>query len=161
MTPWGITPRSSTGLHGRPAKQAVHVNFAGGNDVVDADSPAVFDNMGAVTISAWINPATLGDNNRGRIVSKARGGNLPSLAGRFISLQKRAPMQSNLPLTTALHTLSTPQYPTLSSSTSGSMWQLRGMAQNKQQTLIYVNGVEVTYGVTDNAVGTRSDDDWA
>ena len=46
------------------------MKFDGVDDYVDAGSPAVFDDIPIVTVSAWIKPISAGENNYGRIVDK-------------------------------------------------------------------------------------------
>ncbi|MEM6810912.1 MAG: LamG domain-containing protein [Pseudomonadota bacterium] len=51
------------------------LNFDGSNDYVDVGSPSVLDNIRSdYTICAWINPASFGQGNLGRIVSKHDSG---------------------------------------------------------------------------------------
>jgi hypothetical protein len=47
------------------------------NDVVTAGSDASLDDLGPMSVSAWIYPQTQGENNAGWIVGKATGGSDP------------------------------------------------------------------------------------
>lgn len=46
------------------------ISFDGADDVINAGSPSILDNHTEITVSAWINPTTYGENNYGRIVDK-------------------------------------------------------------------------------------------
>ncbi len=48
-------------------------SFDGGNDYINAGSATALDNMGAVTVTAWVYPRTCGGGNNGRIINKAAG----------------------------------------------------------------------------------------
>ncbi len=48
-------------------------DFDGSNDYINAGSATALDNMGAVTVTAWIYPRSRGGGNNGRIVNKAAG----------------------------------------------------------------------------------------
>lgn len=51
------------------------LTFDGSDDSIDCGSDASLDNMGGyITMSAWIYPDTIGENSRGRIISKRIGG---------------------------------------------------------------------------------------
>src|SRR3990167_3333509 len=50
------------------------LNFDGSDDVVNVPHAASITPTSAVTVSAWINPRTAGENGRGRIVDKIGAG---------------------------------------------------------------------------------------
>lgn len=46
------------------------VDFDGSDDYIDAQSPTTLDDLPMISIGAWINPDTVGENSVGRIISK-------------------------------------------------------------------------------------------
>ena len=48
------------------------IDFDGVNDIIDVPGDT-YDNMGEITVSAWIKPNGYGEGNRGRVVDKANG----------------------------------------------------------------------------------------
>ncbi|MBR9676817.1 hypothetical protein GOV04_01635, partial [Candidatus Woesearchaeota archaeon] len=48
--------------------------YDGSDDYIKIDDDPMLDLVGNFTISAWINPASFGENNQGRIVDKGGGG---------------------------------------------------------------------------------------
>ncbi|MBI2558514.1 hypothetical protein HYW20_04280, partial [Candidatus Woesearchaeota archaeon] len=52
------------------------LNFDGADDFVNVGSASSLDDLKAYTVCAWINPRSGGENNNGRIVTKAPGTNV-------------------------------------------------------------------------------------
>src|SRR3989344_671007 len=130
------------------------LNFDGVDDYVDVGSPASLDNLSAMTISGWMKPRTMGESGQGRIMEKrGLGGNAgweftPNGTNAIDFLVDHA--TSALIRRTANNVFSFNAWTHVALTWDGSI-----TAANAK---IYVNGVETTYQITQNAVGARVDE---
>src|SRR3989344_2722575 len=67
-----LLPVSPNGPTWTTGKLGSALNFDGVDDIVNIPASAAYDNMGEITVSAWIKPNGYGESNRGRIVDKAK-----------------------------------------------------------------------------------------
>ncbi len=134
------------------------LSFNGSDNYVSLAGNSTFDNMGAMTISAWIKPSSLGENGKGRIVTKAAGGSLPSYGWSFYLTNEVA----NGIKFAVDHTTAHLEHASVANAITLNQWQLVTVtwdgSKNASNAHIYVNGNEVSYAVADNAVGTRASD---
>jgi len=64
-------------------KRGKALSFDGVDDLVDAGSQIILDDIGARTISAWIRPNTLGESSTGRIIHKSTSSSEDPSSGWF------------------------------------------------------------------------------
>ena len=147
-----VGPVYTTGKYGNA------LSFDGTNDYVTLAGTTAYDNMGAITISAWINPASTGENGKGRILAKSAGTNLPSMGWSFYLTNE----VTNGIKFAVDHTSAHLEHASVANAITLNQWQFVAVTWDGSATAanahIYVNGNEVGYSVADNAVGTRASD---
>ena len=147
-----VGPVYTTGKYGNA------LSFDGTNDYVTLAGTTAYDNMGAITISAWINPASTGENGNGRILAKSAGTNLPSMGWSFYLTNE----VTNGIKFAVDHTSAHLEHASVANAITLNQWQFVAVTWDGSATAanahIYVNGNEVGYSVADNAVGTRASD---
>jgi len=129
----------------------------GGDDLVNAGSGTSVDNLGAMTVAAWINVETVGEaGNPGRIVHKATGTS-PVNGWQFVTQEANQLGfavdydGTNLVRTTAASAFSLGSWHYVAVTWDGS-----ATAAN---VLMYVDGTAVgSYATTTNAAGNRVSD---
>jgi Concanavalin A-like lectin/glucanases superfamily len=136
-----------------PAKAGIL--FDGANDSVTINSSAVYTlgaDGSAITVSAWINPASLGEGSLGDIFTFGRSGSTHG------TIEFSLEATSTLRYTIAYTSTSLLREAANSSITLGS-WQHVALTHDGSQTAanshIYINGAEVSYKTTTDGVGTR------
>lgn len=134
------------------------LNFDGADDSVNAASAAAFDNMTTLTVSAWIKPDTLGENNNGRIMQKS--GNGASSAGwRFFLSGGAGTERMSFQVTYAPDPARTSANGTISLNTWQHValtWDASSLAQTNIK--IYKNGSETSYATGADGSGSRTSD---
>lgn len=139
-------------------KKGNALSFDGLDDYVNAGSGATLDNLSAMTIAAWINPASMGENGRGRIVAKSSGSNLPSIGWSFY-VTSEVPNGIKFAVD---HTSAHLEHASAANAITLNQWQHVAVTWDGSRSYanahIYVNGKEVAYAISDNAVGTRASD---
>jgi len=125
------------------------------DDEVDVGSPAILDNMAAISVSMWVFPRGVGEAGQGRLISKRAGGAGWEIS--FGSFNNAEDIEFKIDYSSAdlrvvtdgsILTLNTWNHVVLS-------W---GGNQDATTVDIYVNGTEVGYTAQDNASGTQVDD---
>lgn len=154
------TPKGNVGrLHNGPVWSSGQFDgalaFDGGDDVVTVSRSPVIDNMPALTVSAWIRPASLGGGGKGRIVAKADG--TGPVAGWHLHLTDTNQLQFRADYsTTDLDRVSS------TNAVALNIWKHVVMTWDGTavgtSVKFYVNGVETGYASTTNGSGTRVDD---
>jgi hypothetical protein len=143
--------------------------FDGADDVVNAGTATTLDNIGngangnGLTVSAWIQPRTIGEGGFGRIVQKGTGitgGDLPAGGWAFYLFTTNAIKFSVEGASSHLERAGN------SNSVTANAWQhvlitWDGVVTTAASSHIYVNGTEVSYQSTINGAGARSDDNTA
>jgi len=132
--------------------------FDGVDDYIDAGSASVLDDLGPVSISAWINPITAGGGNAGKIVAKYD----TSSSGRWLlEIDNTAPEVNTFEFTRDYPTTDISRVAS-NSSVSYSTWQQVVVTWDGSSTAgnihIYKNGQELTYLSTTDGVGTWNSD---
>src|SRR3989344_5797717 len=140
------------------------LDFDASNDYVDVGSGTLLDNLGPVTISAWIYPRSEGENARSGILVKGDG-NGPGIDGlgfRFGSTGDDGTDRTNaltlfVPSSgTDLHVVANDNTVTLNK------WQHAVVTWDGSTSAsgvhIYIDGVEVGYQKTQSAGGVQDDD---
>jgi hypothetical protein len=132
------------------------LSFDGLDDVVNCGSGASLDNLPSISVSAWINPASMGEGGFGRIASKAVD---PTFNSGW-HFMKAGTDQLTF---SARHATTNVQRRTNPNSIATGAWQHVAVTWDGSTTAtnvrIYVNGVEVSgYDVTTNGSGSRADD---
>src|SRR3989344_3284780 len=129
-------------------------NFDGVDDLLDCGSGSSLDNLkagGGVTISAWINPNTMGEGNEGIIVSKV---GIVGWTWRFLSGTTNALRFAHTGGTLLVRTMA-------NSLITLDVWQYILMTWDGSNTAanvhIYLNGSEVTYQTTTNGATLDTD----
>jgi hypothetical protein len=134
------------------------IDFDGANDLVNVGSAASLDDLGPVTISAWINPDTFGGASAGKILLKTDAAN----AGRImLELDNTAPevntmaffkdfTTTDLDVNAANSTISTGAWQYVVATWDGSA--------NVSGVKLYKDGTETTYGTTTAGAGTQVSD---
>ena len=135
------------------------LSFDGNDDSVNMGSPAVLDDLGAMTVSAWINPRSMGQGGDGPIVDKLAAG--PTLGGWDFTITDSGSGinrldyvheydTTNLIRRSADNAVNLNEWSHVVLTTTGS-----DLASDVH---IYVNGVEVSYVSSVNGVGIRASD---
>ena len=130
------------------------LNFDGSDDDVNVGSGSSLDDLGPMTITAWIYPKSQGEGNLGRIVSKDN--NVNNAGFWSFNLNGTTLVFAKDFSTTILarktsnnsYVLNTWQYVVVT-------WDGSEIATNVH---IYVNGVETSYQTTTNGVDTKNSD---
>ena len=135
------------------------LNLDGVDDLVNAGSAGMLDNVSAITVAAWVNPGSTGEGGYGRIVQKGSTSN-PTAGFRFLT---QGTNQLGFAVdygTTDLNRVSATNTVTMGAwSHVVATWDGSTSASNVH---IYVNGVEVSsYATTTNPAGARGDDNAA
>lgn len=133
--------------------------FDGINDAVVFERANDLNNLNALTISAWIKPTTLGENNNAWVMSKAYGGsNLSNRGWRFglsnsptRSLAFIADFDSShLEVRSAANSIVLGAWNHILVTWDGGV--------NATGVRLYINGKEVTYSEQANGAGARASD---
>lgn len=144
----GALTSGPTWSNGRLGKA---LSFDGSDDYVDAGSGSSIDDLGPLTLSAWIYPRSLGESNSGIIAGKDR-----SSAGFWI-LQFNSSSQFSF----------TKDYATTDLERAGGevrlgKWQHAVVTWDGSSTAsnvsIYVDGKEISYVTTTNGVDAENSD---
>ena len=131
------------------------LSFDGENDVVDAASPATLDNLGPMTVSAWIRPMNEGEGNSGAVVFKgtATDGN---------GFWRFALTSTNAIQFVKDHATTDLTRTTSNNTIMREAWQHVAVTWDGNSTAIdvriYVNGAEASYQTTTNGAGAENAD---
>ena len=135
------------------------LSFDGSNDVVNAGSSASLDDLPALTLSAWINPATATYGPQGLIATKGHG-NIELLYEGWVAAFNTAnptSLEFRVKYSTTDLQIRVP-----SNSATMNEWQHIAItwdgSANAAGVKIYKNGSELTYTLQQNGVGTRVSD---
>ena len=119
-----------------------------------------FNNLSPMSVTAWINPKSLGENNRGRIIDKASGVAPTQGWGFFVTDGGTAGQRklsfvidyasTDFNRTTANALFNFNEWTHVAVTWDGSL--------NASNARIYLNGQETTYSKTQNASGSRVSD---
>lgn len=139
------------------------MKFNGSTGYINAQSPAIFDNLSAMTVSAWIKPISQGKNSRGPIATKTNT-HLGS-AGWYFYFTPNANHPNSLSFIVDFDTTDL-QHTTSDNSIIMNVWQHVAVTWDGSATAtnarIYINGVESaydpTYGGQTDGVTNRADD---
>lgn len=134
------------------------INFDGVNNLVNVGSAASLDDLGPVTISAWINPDTFGGASAGKILLKTDANN----AGRImLELDNTAPEASAMAFLKDFTTTDL-DVNSVNNTISTGAWQYVVAtwddSANVSGVKLYSNGTETTYGTTTAGAGTQVSD---
>ena len=130
----------------------------GVDDRVDAGSDAVLDDLGPLTISAWVKPDTYGASNAPTVIRKDSG----SGSGRWLfGIDNTAPESNSLEFLKG-HTTTTLDVASATGVIVIGAWQqvvaTWDGSVNVSGVHLYVNGLETAYGATQAGVGTPISD---
>lgn len=140
------------------------LDFDASDDYVDAGSGAQLDNLGPMTISAWYFARGEGENARGGILNKGDGNGAlvdgPELefgSTGFDGVDRTNAFAFGVGFSsTPLHRIASNNTVTLNK------WQFLTLtwdgSNSSSNVHIYIDGVEVTYQKSQDAVGTKLDD---
>src|SRR3990167_7191936 len=136
------------------------VNFDAVDDIVNCLSPTAFDNMAALTVAAWINPVSEGENTFGRIVDKAGAGG--GVGWVFFTNQNGFSNEfDGIRVIVDYSTTDLSVDCTAGNCITLNTWQHVAITWDggaeSDNAILYVNGVAPTMARTDG-VGTRVDD---
>lgn len=147
-TPTSVTATASGKINGAQS-------FNGTTSVINNGSDASIDNLkasGGVTLSAWINPTSMGEGNNGVIVGKIESGT--GWNWRFLTGTTNALSFRHIGSTNLIRTIS-------NSLVTLSAWNHVQVTWNGSVTAanvkMYINGVEATYQTTTNGATLASD----
>ncbi len=138
-------------------------NFDGANTLINAGSGTTLDDMSAVTVEAWINPKTCGEDigsgNRAGFIAAKNVGNTQSAGWLFLCINAFGPvnaLQFTVDGSTDMVRTTTDNALTFNS------WQHVAVTWNGNITTasavhIYVNGKEASYATTTNGASRVTD----
>ena len=133
------------------------LSFDGTNDIVDAGSPAGLDDLGPMTLAAWIRPDAAGNSSARQIMSKSDTG-----SGRwFVEIDNTAPEDDAFEFNKQYNTTDI-QRISSNSTVVYDVWQHVAVTWDGSDTganiHIYKDGVETTYQSTINGSTTQQSD---
>lgn len=131
------------------------LNFDGTTNLIDAGSAAGFDDMAEFSVSAWINPRSIGEGSAGRIVDKANATTPTSGWNLQLTATNALKFMVDYSTTDLVRTTSNNVVSLSNWQHAVVTWDGSTTASNVQ---IFVNGKEVTYQTTTNGSGTRVTD---
>jgi len=131
--------------------------FDGTDDFLDMGSDATLDDLGPLTVSAWINPDTTGEGSAGKVIAKYDTG-----TGRwFLEIDDTAPEVETFEFNKDHATTDLARVAS-NSTVSLTSWQQVVVTWDGTTTAsnihIYKNGAEVSYAVTTNGAGAENSD---
>ncbi|OGD30828.1 hypothetical protein A2833_01375 [Candidatus Azambacteria bacterium RIFCSPHIGHO2_01_FULL_44_55] len=128
------------------------------DDAVNINAPTAFDNLPQLTISAWINPKSAGEESFGRILEKADGVTYPITRGWNLFMTGNNQLSfiadfasTNLDKRSSAAVLTLNQWQHVALTWDGS--------SSASGVHFYVNGTEVAYTTNQSGSGTRVPDD--
>ncbi len=130
-------------------------SFNGTSSVINSGAPAAFADLGAMTVAAWINPASLGQSSLGRVVDKSASVSPTSGWTIFLGGTNTISFRVQYSTTTLVHQ-------TANNAIALNQWQHVALTWDGSITAanakLYVNGQETAYSTTTNAAGSRVSD---
>jgi len=131
--------------------------FDNNDDLIDAGSDVSVDNLAAITISAWFNPTSEGENSQGQPASK-RGA--PCCSGWALLFGATAP--ANGFVFVVDHATTTLEIRTVADVVTLNEWNHIVLSwdgtTSSANARFYVNGAEVSKGTNIDGSGSRVDD---
>ncbi|MEK7116540.1 MAG: LamG domain-containing protein [Patescibacteria group bacterium] len=125
------------------------LKFDGSNDYVNLASPAIFDNISPLTISAWVRPKSTGKNFRGTIIGNL--GHLFNDAGWMFCIDANANHPKAYSFIVDYDTNNL-QHTTADNTVTMGAWQYVAVTWDGSTTAtnakIYINGTESAYDPT-------------
>lgn len=155
---------TSTAWTGSATSSGQALDFDASNDYVDAGSGTMLDNLGPMTVSAWYYARGEGENARGGIFNKGDGNGALADGPEFEfgsvgidGVDRTNAFAFWVPFSgTSLIRIASDNTVTLNK------WQFVTVtwdgSNSSANVHIYIDGVEVTYQKSQDAVGTKNDD---
>lgn len=138
-------------------KSGSAIKFDGTNDYLKVPATATINNLKEMDLNLWIFPSSLGENNQGWLVSKARGGSSLPTDGWALRLNNSPAnslvfavdyANSHLEVVTAKNSITLNQWNKVRVTWTGS--------NTSSGVKIYVNDKEVTYSDKISGAGSRA-----
>ena len=133
------------------------LSFDGDDDYVDAGSASTLDDLGPMTVSAWIKPSTVAGEFYSTFVAKSDGGTTKWL----IEIDNSSPEVNVFEFNIDYATTNL-QRSTSNNTVSYDVWQHVAVTWDGSASAanvhIYKDGAELTYQTTQDGVGTRDSD---
>lgn len=137
--------------------KAAEFNGASSKIVVAADSTIDVDTIGSLTVSAFVNPNTDGENDVGRIVDKTDDRATPTL-GYVLNIQEESTGTFKIRFFVKYDGAADAEVITSTTIATDTLTKIEAVLNADDSIDIFINGVKASYGTDTSGVGSPVDD---